>query len=822
MTSLFHDLRYALRQLRKSPGFALVAVLTLALGIGATSAIYTVVDSVVLQPLAFRNFNRLTYLQVVLSEHGEKQKVGVNPALYQLYKQRCPAFEDMAMYQGGHAGLAVGNGSIPEEIGVLSATSSFFPVLGTAPILGRGFTPDEFIKGHDHVAIISNALWRRDFHSDPKILGKPLLLDGVPNTIVGVLPASFRIPQELMGYSTSGVRRAADVYGTLPFPTGSTDPTSDWNYFAVARLRSGVTVAQADAEMNAVFAPLVAKSGGDVHAQAQAVPLLQAVNGEASRGLWLLFGAVGCVLWIACINLANLQLARARVRGREHAIRAALGASPNRLFQYSLMESMVLALAGGAAGIFFAIAGVKFFLMLAPQNLPRMEQIHVRWETLVVTALLSIGTGLFFGLAPAWAALRADPQQAMQTSGARTVGARGNRSFRFTLVTLEVTVCTILLMAAALLTRSFVHLLATDLGFSAQHVVAAEVDLGDQRFDGPKARIQFYERILPVLRHLPGVESASFVTALPMQGNVWVDGIDIPGDTRPEGAKPNANFRWISPEYLHTIEVPLVSGRMLTDADRGKPATDTESGYGNVVISESAARAAWPGQNPLGRTFEDQGDQLTVVGAVGDTRSRGLTTPADRMVYEPYWLMTRYSASGYLMLRTAGDPKVLTDAVQHAIWSVDPSVPIPEIRTLPGIIRESVALEHFEMSLLLAFGIAALALAALGIYGVLAVMVAERTRDLAVRIALGADKRRILRLVLRDGMQPVFVGLALGLFLAWNLARLAQTLLPDVAPYDLVSSAITIALLLAVASAACLIPARRAASVDPMTVLRAE
>jgi len=813
MTTLLYDLRYAIRQLRKSPGFTITAILTLALGIGATSAIYTVVDSVVLQPLAFRNFHRLTYLQVSITAQGETTKLGVNPALYRLYKQRCAAFNDMAMYQGRSSGLTLRNGEVPKEIGVLTATSSFFQVLGTAPMLGRVFTPDEFVKGHNHVAIISNTMWRRDFHSDPKILGKPIRLGGQPVTVVGILPESFRIPQELMGFTTSGVRRAADVYMPLSFPVGSTDPSSDWNYFAIARLHTGASVVQANAQMNAVLAPLVAKAGGNVQARAFAVPLRQAITGEAARGLWLLFGAVGCVLLIACINLANMQLARSRVRGREHAIRAALGASGSRLFQYSLMESMVLAMAGGSAGVFLAMAGVKFFLMLAPRNLPRIDQIHVGWSTLAITGLLSIGTGLFFGIAPAWTALRADPQQAMHDSGIRTVGARGGRRFRFTLIALEVTVSAVLLMAAALLTRSFLHLLATDLGFSAQHVVAAEVDLGDKRFSAPNARIQFYERLLPALRHLPGVQSAGFVTALPMQGDIWVDEMQIPGDTRPEGAKPDANFRWISPGYLKTIEVPLVSGRMLTQADQGTH---------NVILSQAAAHAAWPNQNPLGRTFEDGGDHLTVVGVVGDTHSRGLTTPADRMVYEPYWLMSRFSTSGYLMVRTTGDPKILTDAIQRAIWSVDPAVPIPEIRTLPGIIRESVALEHFEMSVLLAFGISALGLAALGIYGVLAVTVAERTRDLAVRIALGAGKQRIFRLVLREGMLPVLLGLGMGLLLAWNLARLAQTLLPDVAPYDPVSIAITTVLLLAVALIACFVPAHRAASVDPMTILRSE
>jgi predicted permease len=812
MTILWNDFRYSIRQLRKSPGFTLVAILTLALGIGATSAIYTVVDSVVLQPLAFRNFHQLTSLQASISARGEKAELGVNPALFRMYRQRCPAFQSMAAYSAGNYGLTLGNGTIPKEVGVLFATRDFFRVLGTSPILGRPFTPNEFVKGHTDVAVISNALWRRDLHSNPKILGKPILLSGQPIIVVGILAPSFRVPQELMGYSTSGVRHAADVYMPLQLPVESTNPMSDWNYFAVARLRSGASVSQANAEMNAVIAPLAAKAGGDIHAQARAMPLLQAITGDAARGLWLLFAAVGCVLLIACINLANLQLARARVRAHEHAIRAALGASGNRLFRYSLMESMLLATAGGTAGVFLAIAGVKVFLMLAPHNLPRVAQVHVRWETIAVTALLSIGTGFFFGLAPAWAALHTDPQQAMHEGGVRPGGARGAHRFGFALIAVEAIACTVLVMAAALLTRSFQRLLAASVGFVPQHVVAAEVDLGDTRFDPPNARIGFYQRVLPALRHLPGVTSASFATALPLNGNIWVDGIDVPGDTRPEGAKPDANFRWISPEYLRTMEIPLVSGRMMTRADLGTH---------NAVISQAAARAAWPDQDPLGRTFTHGDEQLRVVGVVADTRNR-LTADAYRIVYEPYTLMTPYSTTGYLMVRAAGDSKTLTDSIQHTIWNIDPSVPIPEIRTLPGIIRESVALEHFEMSLLLAFGIAALGLAALGIYGVLAVTVAERKRDLALRIALGAGKRRVFRLVLAQGLAPVAAGLVLGLVLAWVLARASQTLLPDIAPYDPISTAATIVLLLAVALAACLLPAQRAASADPMTTLRTE
>jgi putative ABC transport system permease protein len=816
VANLLNDFRYAMRQLRKSPGFALTAILTLALGIGAVTAIFSVVEGVLLRPLPFRDFGRLTYLQIETYARGEKKMLGVNPALYRLFQQRCGAFQDMAAYQGGTLGLAHGKGGTPKEIGVLWATNGFFHVLGSAPMLGRSFTPAEFSgngRGHSNVTVISDALWRRDFHSDKSILGKAILLNGEPFTVIGIMPPSFRIPQELMGYSTSGVRHGADAYMPLTLPTDSTDPLSDWNYFAVARLRAGVPPAEANAQMNAVIAPLVAKLGGDARAEAEAVPLLQAITGDAASGLWLLFAAVGSVLLIACINLANLQLARARVRAHEHAVRAALGASGGRLFQYSLMESMVLAVAGGVGGISLAFAGVKLFLMLAPRNLPRIGQVHVRWETLAVAALLSIGTGMFFGIAPALAALRADPQHAMHEGGRRTVGAHGGRRFGFTLIALEAIACTVLLMAAALLTRSFQHLLSTDLGFSPRNVVVAEVNLGDKRFTDTQSRVQFYERILPVLRRLPGVTSASYVSALPMQGDMWVDSLDIPGDTRPAGIRPNANLRWISPDYLHAMGVPLVSGRMLTAADR-----DTD----NVVISQAAAHAAWPDRNSLGRKFDMGSDHATVVGVVGDTRSRGLTDSADRMVYLPYWRMTQYSATGYLMVRTSGDPKVLTDAIQHRIWSVDPAVPIPEIRTLPDVIQASVSLQHFEMLLLLAFGLAALGLAALGIYGVLAVTVAERKRDLAMRIALGGDKQRVFRLVLKQGMSPVVTGLVIGLGLAWALARTAQTLLPDVAPADPISTAITVVLLLAVALAACFIPARRAASVDPMTILRSE
>lgn len=815
MTNLLNDLRYALRQLRKSPGFALTAILTLALGIGATSAIYTVVDSVVLKPLAFRDFGRLTYLRTTISAHGETAQMGVNPALMRMYQQRCHAFNGISAYQGGSFGFTQDHEKVPEEIGVLSVTKEFFQTLGSFPAMGRFFTPQEFAQGNGYAAVISHRLWLREFRADPNVLGESIYLDGKPIPVVGVLPASFRFPQQLMGFTTSGLRRDADVYLPLTLSPASTNATSDWNYYAIARLRPGATLEQANTEMNAILAPLAAKIGGNVHARTAAVPLLRAITGDAARGLWLLFAAVGCVLLIACINLANLQLARARARAHEHAVRAALGASGGRLFQYSLMESMVLAIAGGVGGIFLAFAGVKLFLMMAPRNLPRIGQVHVRWETLAVTALLSIGTGLFFGLAPALTALHTNPQRAMHEGGSRTVGTTGGRRFGSTLIAMEVMACAVLLMAAALLTRSFVRLLQTNLGFALQRVISAQVDLGDKRFDQNGARLRFYERVLPALRHLPGVASASMVSAMPTLGDVWVDSIDIAGDTRTEGAKPDANFRWISPEYFQTMRIPLLRGRALNESDLG-----TE----NVVLSQAAASAAWPDQDPLGRAFEDEGNHLTVVGVVGNTRSRDIANKEDpiRIVYEPYSTLTQYSANGYLMVRASGEPGALGKEIQHAIWNIDPAVPIPEIRTLPDVIRASVSLQHFEMLLLLAFGLAALGLAALGIYGVLAVTVAERTRELGVRIALGAGKQRIFGLVFREGLLPVALGLAIGLPLAWYLARTAQALLPDVAPYDFASIAITIVSLLAVAICACFVPARRAASVDPMKILRAE
>lgn len=815
MKNLWADLRYALRQLRKSPGFTVTAILTLALGIGATSAIYTVVDSVVLKPLAFRDFGRLAYLRTTISARGETIQMGVNPALMRMYQQRCHAFNGIAAYQGGSYGLTLDQGKVPQEVGVLSVTKEFFPTLGNSPTIGRFFTSQEFAQNNGQVAVISNRLWQNEFHADPNILGKSIRLDGQPLSVVGVLPPSFRFPQQLMGFTTSGIRRGADVYTPFHLNPASTNPMSDWNFYAIAQLRPGATLEQANDEMNAILAPLAEKTGGGVQARTMAVPLLRAVTGKAARGLWLLFGAVGCVLLIACINLANLQLARSRVRAHEHAVRAALGASGSRLFQYSLMESTVLALAGCVGGIFLAFAGVKLFLMLAPRDLPRIGQVHVSWETLAVTALLSIGTGLFFGITPALAALRADPQHALHEGGHRTVGAHGGRHFGFTLIALEVIACTVLLMAAALLTRSFQHLLSTSLGFAPQRVISAQVDLGDKRFDQNGARLRFYKRVLPVLRQLPGVASASMVTAMPTLGDVWVDRINIAGDTRTEGAKPDANFRWISPEYFQTLRIPLLRGRTLNESDLG-----TE----NVVLSQAAASAAWPNQNPLGRTFEDEGNHLTVVGVVGNTRSRDSANMENpiRMVYEPYSMLTQYSTSGYLMVRASGNPGDLGKEIQRAIWSVDPTVPIPEIRTLPDVIRSSVSLQRFEMWLLLAFGLAALGLAALGIYGVLAITVAERKRDLAVRIALGANKRRVFGLVLRQGMVPAAAGLIIGLVLSWIFAKTTQTLLPDIAPTDPISIGITIVLLLTVALAACFIPAQRAASVDPMATLRAE
>lgn len=820
MRAFFQDIRYAVRQLRRSPGFAITAVVTLALGIGAVTSVFSVVESVLLKPFAFRDPGRL----VVIRE-SVKELAPVLPDNYLHYlrlRAQSKTLQDAAIFQDHDISVST-SGDHPQLTGGLAVSANFFSVLGVQPMLGRSFRPEETKKGHDQEVILSYAAWQRFFNGDPHVLGHTLNGPGAKETVVGVLPESFRFPAIAMapGMSSGGgvaVARPYDIFTPLvPQSWALTDDESDFNFLVVGRVKRGISIAQATAELNGLQEAYALAKHFPVHLGISVQPFIADVTGSVSTGFWLLFVAVGGVLLIACVNLANLQLARSVSHQRETAVRAALGAGRGRLVQATLMESLVLAGLGGAIGIFLSFLGVQLFIAAAPANTPRLSAIHVSWPVLLFAAGLSMLTAVLFGLLPALRTLRVDPQSAMQTNPARVANTREGAATRNLLVAAEVACTVVLLVVTGLVVHSFSHLIDQERAFHAGHVTVAQVVLDTPEFYGldtktNPAKDAFIDRTLAQLRHLPGVSATAMTSAMPFTGDTWIDGIHRPDHPVPPGQEPHVNMRWVSPGYLSLMHVPVIEGRGLAPGDRNHPM--------NVVISQKTARDAWPGEDPLGKHFNphDNGG-YTVVGVAADAHINNLKSVSD-MVYLPYWNQPPWTIS--LLVRSAQPTDSIAASIRQTIWKIDPQVAIPVLKSLDAQIGDSVAAERFQTLLLSSFGAAALLLALLGVYGVLAYSVSMRTQEFGIRIALGAGKANLMRLVMTQAFVPVVSGILIGLGGAFLATRWIASLLYETKPADPVAIGVAVALLLAVACLAAVLPARRAAQVDPMQALRSE
>jgi predicted permease len=816
MRTLLQDLRHALRQLTRSPGFTLTVLLTLALGIGATTAIFTLVYDAMLRPLPFPQPDRLVVVQEWVAEFRDiYPELPVTANHFVNWERNSRSFQSMTAIEQNS--MPLGIGGHPLQVKVLRATSGIFSVLGVAPLLGRSFTAQEAEPGRDRVLVLMNDLWRTQFQSDPAILGKTVTLNGYPYTVLGVMPPSFHLPvvQDL----ANNTDRATPIEALLPmaFTQGQlAEAMGDFNYFGLARLRPGVTVAQANAELDALQHTISASLPPDEKGTLSALltPFQQALVGSNQTPLLILLAAVAGLLLIGCVNIANLLLSRAVSRRQQMAVAAALGASRGQMLRMALRETALLAALGGALGILLADTLVPFMQSYLPPALNFRGPLDLDWAGAACALLLSAAATLLAGAAPAWIVSRTPPQEALRSESRLASESRSSKRLRRVLVGVEVAVSVTLVLLTGLLTASLVRLMRTERGFEADRVLTATVDLPYQSYSALQARTAFYQEALERLRRLPGVESAGLVSVPPLGGDFWIDMLRVGGDARPFMELPSEHFRWISPGYFQAIHLPLVAGRFLEAGDQGK---------NYAVISALTAHTLWPGANPIGRQFT-RGDPteapFTVIGVVADARTISLALPDPMMVYVPYWY--RCSSPSYLVVRTHQDPSAMADAVRKTIWSVDAAVSVPVVRTLGSVVADSVANRRFEMDILLLFAVSALLLAGLGVYGVVTYSVVQRQHELGLRMALGAQRVNIYALVLRDGMMPVLAGAAAGVGIAAGFARVVGSLLFEVSPSNPAIAAGAVCVLVAVGVAACLLPARRAAAIDPMRALRME
>ena len=817
MNNLWLDVRYALRQLRKSPGFTATAVLTLALGIGATTAIFTLLYDVMLRPLPYTDPDRLVVIEERVAEfHDIYPELPVNANHFVNWQRNSHTIQSMAVMH--EDSWPMGTADHPLQANVLKATPGIFSVLDAKPRLGRVFTAKEAQSGHERVVVLMDDLWWAQFQSDPGILGRTITLNGFPFIVIGVMPQRFRLPaMETIANPSSN--RAHPVEALVPLAFSSEqlqEVMGDFDYFGLARLKPGISTAQANAEIDAlqhtISAGLPADAKGTL--SAKLTPFQETLVGHNRKPLLILLAAVAGLLLVGCINIANLLLARTAGRRQQTAVAATLGASRAQMLRMAMREPFVLAMAGGALGILLAAALVPLMQRYLPPALDFRGPLHVDWAGALCALLLAVAVTLFAGAVPALLGSRTQPHDVLRSESRLATESHGSKRMRRALVAMEVAVSVALVLTTGLLTTSLIKLLHVDRGFDADRIVTASVDLPARSYSDLQHRTEFYREVLDRLRRLPSVEAAGLTSQLPLSGDQWIDLVRLPGDARPFTQLPTEHFRWISPGYFEAIHLPLIAGRLLSASDEGKHV---------ALISELTARTLWPGMNPIGRQFSRAGqteEPSTVIGVVRDARTISLANVDPMMVYMPYWY--RCDSAGGILVRTRQDSATMADAVRRTIWNVNPDASVLAVRTLGGVVADSLANQRYEMDLLFLFAVSALFLAGLGIYGVLMYSVAQRRREIGLRMALGARRVNVYRLVLRDGLIPAAIGAVAGLGFAFASARLVSSLLFEVSPYDPGLAAGAVFVLLAVGTVACLLPARRAASIDPMQALRAE
>jgi putative ABC transport system permease protein len=815
---LWQDLQYAVRTLWKSPGFSAIAVLTLALGIGANTAIFSIVNGVLLRPLPFNQPDRLATLWAASPEE-KLRKMQVPDRLFAFFRQHSQMFDELAGYNGGNGFNLTGKGE-PERLNCAVVTAGFFELLRNEPIYGRSFLPQEDRTGANSVAILSYGLWQRQFGGDPEIVGRTLNLNNVPTEVVGIMPPNFDFPER------------TEVW--IPLGLNPDGPNESWYIDSIARLRPGVTMADAEREMSALwneYQRLRNSPESESRPWIRVRPLTKLVVGEVRTPLLILLGAVSLVLLIACANIANLLLARATARSREIAVRCCLGASRWRIIKQLLTESLLLSLIGGGVGLLLAFAGVQAFKGLAPGDvarieqldmtgvqLPRLEEVRVDPTVLGFTFAVALLTGLLFGLVPTMRAARVNLHEDIKEA-VRGSASRSPRRLNDAFVIGQLAFSLVLLVGAALLLQSFKNLLSVDPGFRPANVWTGRVDLPNNKYPDDAQVRRFYGRLLESVEHLPGVRSAGLCQRLPFfgggDGNTFsAEGLEPP----PSEPLTQAWYRDVSPGYFDTMGIPILSGRRFLE-------TDCETSPLVAIVDETLARRFWPGEDAIGKRIRLgraswKTSLMTVVGVVASVKHRSLDEESSDYVYWPASQHVR--SSMYLVVRTDGKPDGITSGVVNRLNTLDPEFPLFEVLTMDRAVDYSLTARRLTNNLLAGFAITALLLAMIGIYGVMSLNVTSRTREFGIRLALGASRVGVLKLVIGQGMRLAFGGTVVGLISAMWLTTYLQSLLFNVKPIDPLIFSIVALMLIAVAFVACYVPARRATLVDPMVALRCE
>ena len=801
----WRDIRFGVRALVHSPIFTVVTVLSLALGIGANTAIFSVVNGLLLRPLPYPESE-----QIVDVWHTPPQqsfpgldRFSVSPANYLDWKAQSNAFEQMAIYT--YTGLSLSTSNDPLPLIGAAVSSDFFSVLRTNAMQGRTFTPDEEQPGRDQVVVISHGLWQRAFGANPNIVGQTLTLNSRSFTVVGIMPAGFQLPRE------------ADLWVPLAWDDKERQTRSIHDYIVIARLKQNVSLPQAQAEMSTISTRLEQQYPEENSGWgAVVIPLREDLVGDIRTALLVLFSAVGFVLLIACANVANLMLARGANRQKEIAVRIALGAGRARLVRQLLTESVLLAVTGGVLGLLLAVWGSRMLVRLG--SLPNSGDIGIDTWALGFTLLVSFAAGIIIGIVPALQFTKSSLSETLKQGSGRTGGSPMKQHTRKALVVSEVALSLVLLIGAGLMIRSFWKLQNVDPGFDTSNALTMSVALTPIRYSEPHQQLAFLDRAMEQIRAVPGVVSVGTTTTIPLAGGGSTQPFSIEG--RPTGTiaeQPMAQTRYISPDYFKAIGIPLRQGRFFSDQDR-------DNSVPVIIISEAMARRFWPGENPIGKrltpSFHSKEGAREIVGVVGDVKARGLDSDASTMMYLPYKQAPRPFMS--FVVRTSSNPESLVQPVSRAIYSIDKEQALTDVQTMDQVLMQSLSDRRFNMTLLLTFAGVALVLAAVGVYGVMNYTVTLRRRELGIRMALGAKASDVLRLVLRQGLTLTLIGVGAGLISAYALTRLMASLLYGVTATDYLTFASVSAVLIVVGLVASFVPARRATKVDPTIALRTE